>query len=154
MVFMTTLSQSVMALCLGCSCSVNTSAVAFGSYNPLSTAQVESTGNIAITCQAILSLLDAPYTIALNKGNSTTFSPRKMSNGLNTLNYNLYTSPARTQIWGDNTNGSNIVTGKVEFLRLLQNVTVNHPVYGSIPGSQSTVQTGNYSDTVIVTVTY
>lgn len=147
-------SQSVMALCVGCSCSANSSSLAFGTYNPIANSQINTTGNIAVTCRAVLSLLDAPYTISLSKGNSTLYSPRKMSNGIGTLDYNLYTLPERTQIWGDGTGGTSTVSGQIKFLQLLQNVTVNHTIYGSIPANQTAVKAGNYTDTVIVTISY
>lgn len=148
------LPQSAMALCtLLCSCSVSTSAVSFGVYNPLSSSPVDSTGNVRVTCGGVLGLL-VPYGIILNKGSfSTNFSPRKMASGGNRLNYDLYTSSARDTIWGDGSGGTQIVSSSITIV-LLGGTFNDHTVYGRIPGSQFTVPPGGYSDTVTVTVTY
>lgn len=151
---MSTYSPSVMALCVLCSCSANNSSLNFGTYNPIANSQMNVTGNVAVTCRAVVSLLDAPYTISLSRGSSSVFNPRRMSSNLDTLNYNLYTSATRTQIWGDGTGGTNIVSGQISFLQLLQNVTANHTIYGTIPANQTAVKAGNYTDTVIVTISY
>jgi spore coat protein U-like protein len=65
-----------------------------------------------------------------------------------TLEYNIYTSATRTQVWGDGTHGTTTVN--------LKNVRKNTPpviVYGKIEPLQN-VSTGNYSDQVVVTVMY
>lgn len=149
-------SQSIMALCVGCSCSVNGSSLAFGTYNPIANVSSNTMGTITVTCQALISLLDAPYTISLSKGNGPAFNDRRMSspNGPNTLKYNLYTSPERTQIWGNGTGGTSLVNGQIAFLRLLQTVTVNHTIYGDIPANQTAVKVGNYSDNINITISY
>src|SRR5690606_15265882 len=149
-------SQSIMALCLGCSCSVNSNSVAFGTYNPIANVPSNTLGTITFTCQALISLLDAPYTISLSKGNGPAFNDRRMSvpNDPNALKYNLYTSPARTQIWGNGTGGTSSVRGQIAFLRLLQTVTVNHTIYGNIPTNQTAVKAGNYSDNINITISY
>lgn len=145
------LPQSASALCtLVCSCSVSTTSVTFGAYNPISPSPFDSTGNVRVTCGGVLGLL-IPYDIALDKG--TLITPRKMISGSNTLNYDLYTSSAHTVIWGDGTGGTQIVSDDIT-ITLLGGTSKNHTVYGRIPGSQIQALPGNYSDTVTVTVTY
>jgi len=142
------------ALCtLACSCSASTAAVAFGSYNPLASANMDVTGSITVTCSGVLGLT-VPFTIAMNRGiNASSFSPRKLASGSNLLNYNLYDSAARTSIWGDGTGGTNTVSGSVN-TGLAGSASATFTVYGRIPGSQNTTPPGSYSDTVTVTVTY
>lgn len=153
-VLLLTLPLQASALCtLVCSCSVSTTAVAFGVYNPLSASPLDSSGNVRVTCGGVLGLL-VPYDIALGTGaNSSNFSPRKMASGANQLNYNLYTNSTHAVIWGDGTGGTQIVSGSIIII-LLGGTSRDHTVYGRIPGSQTTVPPGNYSDTIVVTVTY
>lgn len=148
------LSQSASALCtLLCSCSVSTSPVSFGVYNPLSSSPHDSAGNVRVTCGGVLGLL-VPYSIAINKGvYSANFSPRQMDSGVNRLSYDLYTSGAHTLIWGDGSGSTQVVADSVTIV-LLGGTFNDHAVYGRIPGSQFTVIPGSYSDTVTVTVTY
>ena len=94
------------------------------------------------------------YDVTLGKSlNSTAFSPRRMASGANRLDYDLYTSSAYSSIWGDGSSGSQKISGIVTIL-LLGGTTRELVVYGRIPGSQTSVKAGVYSDAVLVTVTY
>ena len=145
-------SQSGYATCagLGCSCAVGTTAVTFGNYNPILAPATTANGNVAVTCSALV-LFSASYVISLSKGASTTYSPRFMSLAAAHLNYNLYTTAAFASIWGDATGGT--VTVSDSYTAVALSVTRNYTVFGEIPSLQ-TVGAGNYTDTVVVTVTY
>jgi len=67
------------------------------------------------------------------------------------MQYNLYTSAARTQIWGDATGG----TAKVSDSQLLVFGTSQHSytTYGRIPALQD-LAPGTYTDTITVTLNY
>lgn len=124
-------------------CSVSATAVDFGSAGVLS-AGIDASGNLMLTCTA-----SAPYTVALNGGSDLATDPtqRKMSQGtVGKITYGLYRNSSRTLAWGD-TAGVNTVSGTGTGLS--QNLTV----YGRVP-AQTTPQSGNYSDTIIVTLTY
>lgn len=141
------------ALCVGCACTVSTTAVAFGAYAPLSGAPGSAVGNVSMRCTTTLGLA-LTYSIKLGKGNnSASFTPRQMASGSKRLDYNLYTSAAYTSIWGDNTSGTSQITGNIT-LNLLTATTRNHTVYGRIPASQNLAPPGAYNDAVVVTVTY
>jgi spore coat protein U-like protein len=71
-----------------------------------------------------------------------------MTSGANLLSYNIYTSAARTTVWGDGTGSSATIGGTGT--GSAQSVTV----YGRVSGGQTTVPVGSYADTVAVTVTY
>lgn len=147
------LPQAALALCSGvCSCSVTTTGVAFGPYDPLSASAVTANGNVAVSCGGTLGLL-VSYDIALSGGSVSGFSPRKMAAGGNQLAYNLHTNGAYTGIWGDGTGGTQTVSGSMTIL-VLSGTTANYPVYGRIPGAQTTVPPGSYGDSVQVTVTF
>lgn len=146
------LPQQASALCIGCSCTTSSTDVAFGVYNALSSSTFDGAGNVRVTCGGVVSAL-VSYDIALGKGTSSSFSPRKMASGTNQLNYDLYTSSARTIVWGDGTSGTQVVSGSFTIL-LLSGTSNDHAVYGRIPSGQISVLPGSYSDTVLVTVTY
>lgn len=148
-----TLPFPVLALCVGCSCLVSTTDVAFGTYNPLSATPLDHVGNVHVSCTTTLGLA-ITVTTDLGAGqNSASFSPRKMASGANRLNYDLYADAAHTGIWGDGTSGTQHMVESLT-LSLLGAVTRDYPVYGRIPGSQTTVRPGSYGDSVVVTITY
>jgi spore coat protein U-like protein len=132
-------------------CSVSATAVGFGNYNPLSTLNTDTTGTVTVTCSGLLNVL-VGYEILLSRGGAGTYTPRRMTSGSNTLNYNLYSDITRTTIWGDNTGGSSRVTGTI-LVQLLVPTSNNHTVYGRIPAQQN-VAAGSYVDSITVTVNY
>ena len=141
------------ALCALCSCSVSATPVVFGTYDPISSSPTDSDGSVLFTCGGLVGGV-VTYDVTLDKGmNSTTFSPRRMSSGANLLDYDLYTSSAHSSVWGDGTGGSQKISGSVTIL-VLGGTTRALVVYGRIPGNQTTVRAGTYSDAVLVTVTY
>jgi spore coat protein U-like protein len=131
-------------------CTATAGSTNFGSYDPLSAAPVDSVGTISVACTNLLSIL-VGYTIQLSTGLSTTYAAREMANGTNRLQYNLYTGPGRTVIWGDGTGGSATVSDG--YLLLLLSRTIDYSVYGRIPAGQN-VAVGAYADTIIVSVIY
>lgn len=66
-----------------------------------------------------------------------------MASGVNTLQYNLYTSAAFASIFGDGT-GAGVATANT--LTLFGNLPDSATNQGAVPG--------NYIDTTLVTVTY
>lgn len=144
-------SGEARAQCFGCSCSVSATPVSFGSYNPLDATDDASTGTITVNCGLPLISLGGSYTIDLSPGSSGNYAQRTLRQGASALNYNLYTSGAKNQIWGDGTGGTNHIVGSIGF-SLLYN-SQNFQVYGWIPARQN-VPAGVYQDAIIVTVTY
>ena len=129
-------------------CTVSSAGVAFGAYNSLSGAPDDSTGTILVECHPS----DHSVEVAIGAGLSGSFATRRMNNGAATLNYNLYTSAARTLVWGDGTQGSvtQTLTGGTVSSGTRRFTAI---VYGRIPAAQS-VPFGTYNDTVVVTVTF
>lgn len=136
---------------VGCNCTVSASTINFGSYDPLNATSLDANGNVQVTCSVLLAGLNVSYNIALNSGNAGTYSSRYMSLLSNHLNYNLYTDPAQTQIWGNGSSGTSIVSDSYTLNLFSQ--TRNYAVYGHVPMSQN-VAPGAYSDTIQVTVTF
>lgn len=124
------------------------STLAFGTYDPSVATPLDQTSTIVVRCTN-----KAPYTLSLNAGTTAggNFTNRLMASGTDTLQYNLYTTAARTTVWGDNTNGTGVVQGTG--LGLNAGQAINHTVFGRIPVQPNAVS-GNYADTVTVTITY
>ena len=138
------------------SCSVSTTGISFGTYDPASTTDNKNnSGNVTITCGTTYQTSGGTTaTISLSAGNGT-FAQRVMKSGTNTLNYNVYTDSAYSVIWGDAGMGSG--TSNNSWAGTFDNFsTVSTPftLYGKIPALQYNVVPGSYSDSLTVTVTY
>ena len=96
------------------------------------------------------------YTVALSTG-SGTYAARLMFSGTNQLTYNLYTTAARNQVWGDGSAGTQLVGGTISVPGPPGNptITASHSVYGRISAPQN-VAAGAYitSSPIVVTVVY
>ena len=125
----------------GYACTLNVTGMNFGSYDVFSNSALDSTGNIDVNCPSGIE-----YSIALSAG-SGTHTQRVMNSGANTLNYNLYTGPNRSVVWGDTTSGTARVSGTGV------GISFNHAVYGRIPALQN-VHSGSYSDVINVLLTF
>jgi spore coat protein U-like protein len=129
-------------------CSATATTLAFSAYTPGGGAKANNS-TISVKCTK-----NTPYTIALNGGTTTggTIAQRLMASGANTLQYNLFTTAAFGQIFGDGSGTSTTVAGTGAGVATANSVTV----FGQLPDSaanQAAVP-GSYSDTITVTVTY
>ena len=130
-------------------CSATAATLAFPNYTPGGGAQIGNT-TISVKCTK-----NTPFTVALNAGATTgdAYTQRLMGgSGTNTLQYNLFTSAALAQVFGDGSGGTGTVAGTG-----LGVATANAvQVFGQVPDSatnQAAVP-GVYTDTITVTVTY
>jgi spore coat protein U-like protein len=128
-------------------CSLTTSPLGFGNYTPGAGALSANT-TINVKCTK-----GTPFTVALNGGSTTggTITQRLMTNGTDTLQYNLYTTAAFATVFGDGTTGA---TSAGSGTGLASAVAVT--VFGNLPDSvtNQAASTGLYADTINVTVTY
>lgn len=120
-------------------CSLDVQGVDFGSYDFMSSQDLDSVGHVIVTCDA-----SSSFSISLSAG-AGTYASRVMHNGAHTLDYNLYTDPAHTMVWGDGTGGSVVASGN--------GTSVDEVVYGSAPAGQNPYL-GAYSDAITVTLTF
>ena len=126
-------------------CTVTTSPIAFGAVNTLSTANVDGTGGVTVTCTN-----GTAWAAAAGAGTASgaSVTDRRMSSGANLLSYNLFTDSSRSTIWGDGTGSTSTIgttgTGTAQ----------NFTIYGRIAAGQTSLPAGTYADTVTVTVTY
>jgi spore coat protein U-like protein len=126
-------------------CSVTASALTFGAYNPTSASPLDGTSSISVYCT-----VGSAYTVALDVGTGGgAYTARSIANGANILDYNLYTSSARTTVWGDGTGATSTVAGSGAGLLTASTQTV----YGRVSASQDK-PAGTYTSTITVTVTF
>lgn len=133
-------------------CSVSTSGVAFGSFNPLPGASADTVGTISVTCTGTAGD-SVSYTLTLSAGLGS-FTTRKMLLASNALYYNLYTDSGCTQIWGDTSSGTVSVADAMTGLSSAPQ-TKNYSVYSRIASGQNHAKGGaGYSDSLLVTLAY
>lgn len=130
------------------SCSVSATEVSFETYDPFSPSPTDSTGTVTVTC---FGLLGGIFEVSLSTGQSGTYSPRKMANGGNNLNYNLYTNSSRTSTWGDGSGDT--VLQSLNCVLLCLGIPNHFTAYGRIPAQQD-VPAGAYGDSITVTVNF
>lgn len=124
---------------LAASCTVASSGINFGAYDPVDAADTRGTGTIRLSCDQSVSA-----TVALNGGGASPLD-HAMRSGASQLAYDLYVDAQRAAIWGDGTSGSQTVT--------FTGTVVDHSVYGAIRARQR-VSAGSYTDTITLTVSY
>ncbi|WP_175945833.1 spore coat protein U domain-containing protein [Caballeronia sp. BCC1704] len=135
-----TLSANVVA-----DCNIVAAPLAFPAASLLNQ-PLQATSTVQVTCVS-----GAPYTVALDGGTTAggTVAMRKLGlqSGAATVDYQLYTDAARTQPWGDGTNGTTTNTGTGV------GSSQSFVVYGQVP-AQPSKPAGTYSDTITATVSF
>lgn len=127
------------------SCSFNSaSAVSFGNYNVFDALPNNNgVGSIRIRC---VGGGGPTFVVTLSTGQSNSYAMRFMNSGVNRLNYNLYTSTARSVIWGNGSGGSSVMS-------VSRNATTTLSIFGQIPAGQD-ASVGVYSDSIVTTVNF
>jgi spore coat protein U-like protein len=142
--------------CAVAGCTVSSSGLSFGGYQPLTFgSELRSSESIGVTtvtlaCTGIAT--SASYSMALGPsptGNS--ISPRYLANagGGPPMAFNVYQDPAYTTVWGDGSAGA-LITGTLP----VGDSTRNHSAYGRVPPGQNTLARGTFSATLVITLTY
>lgn len=131
-------------------CTISTSAVAFGAYDPVSanaSSALDGAGTVTVNCTS-----GAATTVTLGQGanadtGSTDAAPlRRMKAGTSDyLSYTLYSDTSRSTVWGNTAGTGSAHTGTGTASALT--------VYGRVTAAQN-VPSGSYSDTVVATVTF
>jgi spore coat protein U-like protein len=114
-------------------CTVAATNLAFGDYSASLGAPVDSTSTITVTCSNGLA-----YDVSVGASANARTMARTLGGG--SLNYGMFNEAGRTTAFVVPT-----ATGS--------GIGQSYTVFGRIPGGQF-VPTGNYADTVNVTVTY
>jgi spore coat protein U-like protein len=151
------LSWFVAPLARAQDCSLATTDVAFGAYDPVSASPTDGLGEVRVTCW----FDQVPVTIALSGGNSGNPANRYMTSGTTQLPYNLYTNAARNIVFPNANAGPTAVqcttgvnsTGCTGSVVLFVFTRAARTVYGRIPPGAN-VGVGAYGDAVSVRVTF
>lgn len=138
-------------------CFVSATPVAFGVYDTNAAAATPGAGQVTVDCQGNK---EVAVTIALSAGNGS-YPARQLASPFDALQYNLYLDAGYTRVFGDGTGGSEsatCITGVTAGGCTGTNPTGAYkravlPFYGRIPPLQD-VASGNYSDSLQVTITF
>lgn len=129
-------------------CTIGTSAVAFGGYDPIAThasTPLDASGTVTVTCTQ-----GTTRTVGLSLGANATGATRRLTDGSSHyVAYELFKDSGRSSIWGNS--GADLLTPAVD--PAASNAAVNLTVYGRIAAGQNVVA-GSYTDTVVATVTF
>ena len=127
-------------------CTISTTAVAFGSYDPVvahASTNLDGTGTVVVTCTK-----GAVTTVALGLGSNVTGSTRRLKDpGTNYLTYELYRDAGRVTVWG--TAGGALLSPGAAPSKVARTFTV----YGRVAANQD-IPAGAYTDTVVATVNF
>jgi spore coat protein U-like protein len=126
-------------------CSITTTAVAFGSYDPIvanAATPLDGTGTVVVTCTK-----GAGTRIDLGLGANASGSVRRMLGGTDLLTYELYADSGRTTVWGSGSGaGLTIAAAPSKAARTFT-------VYGRVAAGQD-VGAASYNDTVVATINF
>jgi spore coat protein U-like protein len=139
-------------------CSVSTTGMSFGLYQPLTftgkltSHPVASDTTLRLSCQGIVA--GGAYTIGLgpsSAGSGDRINTRYLANASagEPIAFNIYQDPSHLTLWGDGVTGA-ALSGTIP----VGDSNSEHLVYGTIPSGQSSLRAGSYSDTLVVTLTY
>lgn len=126
-------------------CTITTSAVSFGSYDPVVThasTPLDGTGSVIVACTKGAS------GTRIDLGQGAHYSgARRMQAGTEFLTYELYTNTGRTTVWNSGAgNGLSLTPAPSSAPRTFD-------VYGRVPAAQD-VAVGSYTDTVVATINF
>jgi spore coat protein U-like protein len=123
------------------------------SANPLALGAFDGTNDLAATSNVIVRCTNGTaYNVDLSRGASATYAARTMSNGTDTLTYNLYTDTTYATIWGDGTSSTARRAGTGAGFAATTTLTVA----GRLQASTNTgpVGAGTYTDTIVASIVY
>ena len=126
-------------------CSISTTAVAFGSYDPIvanAASPLDNTGTVVVACTK-----GAGTRIDLGLGSNASGSTRRMQGGTDFLTYELYQDAGRAIVWGSGVGAGEIITPA------LSKAPRTFTVYGRVAAAQD-VGAAAYIDTVVATINF
>ncbi len=141
--------------CGAASCSVSAaSPLSFGAYDTINA--LPGSTVITVRCTRSGSAAETvPIAIALSSGPGS-YAARQMrlTTGADLMLYNLYTTLARTQVWGDGTAGTAVVTSTLNLPGPPGNPprTFTFTIYGLVGGNQN-LRAGTYQTISAITIT-
>jgi spore coat protein U-like protein len=135
-------------------CTITATGPAFGTYSPANTNPTVANGTVTATCNWTSGGSTTVNIVAnYSPGNSGAYPNRWMLSGVNRLNYNIYFESSFLTIRGNGTSGTQSGTATLTVSSASRTDTVSGTLFGRIPAQQDAVP-GNYSDTIVITMTY
>jgi spore coat protein U-like protein len=131
------------------SCTVTTAGAPFGTFEAIENLERDTLATIQVNCTGTPGT--ASYTISLSTGMGV-FSNRQLRSGAGLLRYDLYSDSARTQVWGDGSDGSTTVSDTLPLTT--SSAFRSYTIYGRIPNGQPRAMVGLYEDSISVQVTF
>ena len=110
--------------------------ITFGSYDPTSATPTDANGDVGVRCTK-----GTAYEVFIS-------TVRTMTDGTDTLNFELYNDVSGGTVWGDVVGHAGNVSNTPA-----SNAPTTHTIYGRIPALQD-VGAGNYAGSVTITVNY
>lgn len=157
------------ALCFGAplwaaTCSVSTTGLGFGVYDPLASTAATANGALTVTCSATKNneLRNGFWgLLTLSTGSSGSYAARTLRTATDTLRYNLYADAAYSTVLGDGSGGSQAQMLCYRGSRrdpcggngLNGGSPHNVTVYGQIPAGQD-VGPGGFVDNLVATIAF
>lgn len=136
--------------CIVCICTVSTTALTFGTYNPGSSTPTTATATVTAGCISVSIPMQATVDLSLSAGTSGNAAARQMASGTSRLDYNIYQDSGYATVWGNGSNG-----GQSQSMVIANLLTFNttKTAYGRIP-ARSFPKPGGYSDSIVVTFAF
>lgn len=145
-------------------CSIQTTGLSFGTYDPLAAAADTANGTLRVTCNATKNRERRngfSATVTLSAGSSGSYAARTLRTATDTLRYNLYLDAAYTTVFGDDSGGSLASPLCYRGSRrdpcggsgLASGTPHSVTVYGRIPAGQD-VAPGGFIDNLVATVAF
>jgi spore coat protein U-like protein len=133
-------------------CTGTASNLNFGSISPVAGTATSATSTITISCSGFApNTQHQPVRACVNLGTGSggsSYAPRIALNGVNQLQYNLYTNSAATTVWGtrlSTTYGPVSVDIPLTVNAGNASGSVTLTVYGRVPAAQPTLIAGTYT---------
>ncbi|VVE27953.1 Csu type fimbrial protein [Pandoraea anhela] len=127
-------------------CSLGAPSIAFTPFSPISGTALTTSGTVQVTCTWPSLNLVPNVKICLSLSAT---SPRVLSNGANTIAYDLYVDSGHGTPWG--TTPASVLTTTYSNSILGSTSSTNISIYARIAPNQTTVPTANNSSTVYST---
>lgn len=147
----TSTANLTVQITITASCTINAATLDFGS-NPgttLVSSAINGSTTVSVTCTNL-----SPYSIGMDNGANVSGSQRRMKNGANFLNYNLYVDSLHANPWTTASSNSTCTTTSDCYLGTGNGSAQSVNIYGVVPSTGTAPPTGAYADTVVMTITY
>lgn len=139
------------SLALAQTCTFTVTNMNFGAVDTLPGTAATSTATLSVTCSGslplLLPILVCPH-LAAGTGGASSAAARQMLSGANSLDYQIYSDPAMSVVWGSYAWAYASRPPPLTLSpSLLGNSSGTLTLYGQVPGGQATVPPGTYLST-------